>query len=143
LVGKLKLEHTVKFTGPLYGEPKRNALADADFFVLPSQYESFGNSAAEAIACGVPVLVTRGCGIAPLIHERAGLVVECTAEGLREGLHKMLSDKVSNRWQSGCAAIARGLSWDEPADQMELLYASMTATASQTGSLLAGSQAIS
>ena len=52
LVDKLKLGHSVEFPGPLYGEQKLQAFADADLFVLPSQYESFGNAAAEAIACG-------------------------------------------------------------------------------------------
>jgi glycosyltransferase involved in cell wall biosynthesis len=125
LVARLDLTRSITFTGPLYGAEKLEALAVADFFVLPSQYESFGNAAAEAIACDLPVLVTRGCGIAPLIHERAGLVVDCSVEGLKAGMLKMLDGPSAMNWRTGCAAVARGLSWDEPVEQMEMIYSSV------------------
>ena len=129
LVEKLKVEHRVSFPGPLYGDQKLQALADADLFVLSSQYESFGNAAAEAIACGVPVLVTKGCGIAPLIDQRAGLVVECTQEGLQAGLRRLLGDDaLLEAFGLGCASVAQGLSWAEPVEQMERIYSSLIAT---------------
>lgn len=126
LVEKLHLEKKVIFTGPLYGQEKLQALADADVFVLPSQYESFGNAAAEAIVCGLPVLVTDGCGIAPLIAGRAGLVVQCSPEGLSDGLFRMLNDdRLLAQLRSGATAVARELSWDEPVTEMERIYAAL------------------
>lgn len=131
LVEKLKLERRVSFPGPLYADQKLQALRDADLFVLPSQYESFGNAAAEAIACGLPVLVTKGCGIASLIAEQAGLVVDCTVEGLQAGLKLLLGDTaLLAGLSSGCASIAQGLSWVEPVEQMERIYSSLIATKS-------------
>jgi glycosyltransferase involved in cell wall biosynthesis len=65
----------VLFTSPLYGDGKWSAYCDADLFVLPSQNENFGNTAAEAIACGTPVLVMDRCGVVPLVDGRAGMVV--------------------------------------------------------------------
>src|SRR5262249_73954 len=61
--------------GRLFGDEKWAAYRDADVFVLPSQNENFGNSAAEAAACGTPVVVTENCGIAPLLDGKGGLVV--------------------------------------------------------------------
>ncbi|MGI9319439.1 MAG: glycosyltransferase family 4 protein [bacterium] len=43
---------------------------------LPAQVEPFGMVAAEANACGLPVVVSTQCGIAPLIHNDIGSVVE-------------------------------------------------------------------
>ncbi len=48
---QLGVESHVHFPGPLSGEAKWSAFRDADIFVLPSQNENFGNTAAEAVAC--------------------------------------------------------------------------------------------
>src|SRR5208282_3878836 len=72
-VEQLGLKDRVLFVGPLYDSAKWSAYRDADLFVLPSQNENFGNTAAEAAACGTPVIVTDQCGIAPLLKDRAGL----------------------------------------------------------------------
>jgi glycosyltransferase involved in cell wall biosynthesis len=128
LVDQLGLSGRILFTGPLYGVEKLQALADADLFVLPSKYESFGNAVAEAVVCGVPALVTKGCGIAPFIHERAGLVVDCTLEGLRTGLKQLLGDPaLLASLRAGCASVGQGLSWDEPVEEMERVYSSLIA----------------
>lgn len=130
LITALKIGERVVLTGPLFGKEKLEALVDADFFVLPSRHESFGNAAAEAIACGTPVLVTRECGIAPLVDGRAGRVVACEVESLRDGLARLLGDHtLLTRLKEGCDDLARSLSWDEPVGMMENLYASMISRA--------------
>jgi len=43
----------------------------ADAFVLPTLYDPFPNAALEAMACGLPVIVTLQCGAAELINEGA------------------------------------------------------------------------
>src|ERR1039458_2682672 len=61
-------EARVIFTGAIYGEEKKAVLADTDVFALPSRYENFANVAAEAMACGIPVIVTDSCGIRSLVE---------------------------------------------------------------------------
>lgn len=123
VIAGLKLTTEVLLTGPLFGAERLAALAAADLFVLPSLYESFGNAAAEAVAAGLPVLLTQGCGIAPRIHGRAGLAVPPTAEALAGGMRTLLE----NAEQRALLTRARGevvreLSWDGPLDQAELTY---------------------
>ena len=114
----------VIFAGPLYGEDKAAVLADADLFVLPSQYENFANAAAEAVACGVPVIVSDACGIASLVEGKAGLVIPARTECLSDALQRMLSDgDVYARFKAGCREVAEQLSWDSLAAQMESYYA--------------------
>lgn len=123
LASEMGLNGRVLFTGPLYGDAKWAAYRDADVFVLPSQNENFGNTAAEAVACGTPVLVTDRCGIAPLLDQRAGLVVphDCTA--LEAGMARILDDSAfAARLRRGCQGVANSLGWAQPLAQLEALY---------------------
>jgi glycosyltransferase involved in cell wall biosynthesis len=120
---QLGLNGGVLFTGPLYDDAKWAAYRDADLFVLPSQNENFGNTAAEAVACGTPVLVTDRCGIAPIVDRRAGLVVSHDCAALEAGLEKILHDPAfAARLRAGCGEVARSLGWAGPLAHMELLY---------------------
>ena len=125
---RLGLNGGVLFTGPLYEEAKWAAYRDADVFVLPSQNENFGNAAAEAVACGTPVIVTDRCGIAPLVDGRAGLVVPHDPGALQAGLARLLGDDaLRQRLRAGCADVTRALGWEEPLALMETLYAELAA----------------
>jgi glycosyltransferase involved in cell wall biosynthesis len=123
MAGQLGVAQRVHFCGPLYGEAKWAAYRDADVFVLPSQNENFGNSAAEAVAAGTPVVVTRQCGIAPLLADVAGLVVAHDATPLSQSLFRVLSDReLHARLAAGCSVIASKLGWEEPIRHLEELY---------------------
>jgi len=51
--------------------------AAADAFLLPSLYEPFGIAALEALACGLPVVVTRSCGVAEVLTDgREGCLLD-------------------------------------------------------------------
>ena len=122
-VRRLDINSPVLFTGPVYDEGKWSALADADIFVLSSQNENFGNAAAEAVACGTPVVVTDRCGIAPLIEGRAGLVIAHECEALVRALHQLSDAGLRGTLKQGCAEVSRGLSWEQPLAETEALYA--------------------
>jgi glycosyltransferase involved in cell wall biosynthesis len=122
-IAALDLDARVLLAGPLYGQDKLSALAAAELFVLPSLSESYGNAAAEAVAAGVPVLLTETCGIAPQIDGRAGLAVPVGISTLAAGMHTLMEDKVAR----DSVTIRRGevlqeLSWDEPLTQTEQMY---------------------
>ena len=113
----------VIFPGALYGPEKLAAYADADIFALPSRYENFANVAAEAVACDVPVIISRQCGIRSVIEGRAGLIIEPEKAALASALRSLLTDSVLySRLKSGCREVAEKLTWTEAATQMEALY---------------------
>ena len=126
LADQLKIRDRVLFTGPLYGADKVAALRDADLFVLPSQYESWGNIVVEAIAAGTPVVITDRCGVAPYVRDRVGLVVPHEEVALRHAIALLLSDRpLYHQFKRNCGSVAGQLSWDEPVAQMESLYAEL------------------
>lgn len=136
LIQSLGLTGSVLLVGSLFGEAKLAAFASADLFVLPSTFESFGNAAAEAVAAGLPVLVTDRCGIAELIHHRAGLAVPATVEGLRVGMIEMLVKDRRGELTRFRAEVVRELAWEGPLRQMEELYQSLAAASRQTSGRL-------
>jgi glycosyltransferase involved in cell wall biosynthesis len=124
-VKRLGLSESVVFTGAVYGDAKWSALVDADIFVLPSQNENFGNAAAEAIACGTPVVVTDRCGIAPVVEGRAGIVISHECEALVRALDQLSDPGLRTRMKLGCKELARGLGWEQPLAETEALYAQL------------------
>src|SRR6202035_1292512 len=89
---RLGIAARVKFSGPLYGDDKWAAYRHANVFVLPSQNENFGNTAAEAAAAGTPVVVTEGCGVATLLADIAGLVVPHNTQAVSRAIARLLTD---------------------------------------------------
>ena len=122
LARSLHIFERVLFVGPLYDEEKWRAYRDADVFVLPSENENFGNTAAEAVACGTPVILTDCCGVAPFL-DRAAMVVRPVRGELAAALERIFSDPdFYQRCREACAGVASGLSWDAPVSELEQLY---------------------
>ena len=93
LAERLGIEKSVRWVGFLEGREKAAAFARATVFVLPSYSENFGIAAAEALAAGVPVLISDQVAIADDVRKsNAGLVVACDVTAIAGGLRKLLSD---------------------------------------------------
>lgn len=74
-VRELGLQNSVKFLGKQAELPE--ILSAADLFLIPSQSESFGLSALEAMACEVPVISSSVGGLPELIvHNQTGYIAE-------------------------------------------------------------------
>jgi glycosyltransferase involved in cell wall biosynthesis len=122
-VEQLGVAARVKLCGPLFEQDKWAAYRDADVFVLPSQNENFGNTAAEAAAAGTPVIVTEACGVAPLLAGVAGLVVPHDAAAISRAMERILSEPgLHAQFAAGCREAILRLGWEEPALAMEALY---------------------
>ena len=88
----------IDFVGFAAGEAKRDLLASAHAFVLPSHHENFGVAVAEALAAGLPVVVTAEVQLASLIQDhRLGVVAEREPERFARAISDILSDPVLRR----------------------------------------------
>ena len=93
LARDLGIEAGIVWTGFLEGDQKKAALAGADVFVLPSYSENFGIAAVEAMAAGLPVVVSDQVGIhREIAGAGAGLVVPCDIEKLANALLQLFGD---------------------------------------------------
>lgn len=87
------IENMVTFTGLLKGKDKLMAYTGSDIFVLPSYSENFGMVVIEAMACGVPVVISDKVGLSNDVKKcDAGIVTSTDAEKITEILKKLLDD---------------------------------------------------
>ena len=90
----LGVAEQVVWTGYLAGEEKLAALAAAEFFVLPSYSENFGIAVVEAMAAGLPVVISDQVGIHHEVSQAgAGRVVPCNSDALADALAELLGDE--------------------------------------------------
>jgi len=114
----------VAFLGWVEGALKRELLAKASLFAMPSLQENFGVSLVEALACAVPVIVARDLDLAGLVErEHAGWVVAGDGPSLEAGLAAALGDP-GERDRRGWAArsLARPFAWPAVAGRLLELY---------------------
>jgi L-malate glycosyltransferase len=101
-------------------------LASADLFLLPTSSESFGLSALEALACGVPVIGANAGGLPEVVRdgETGALCAVGDVEGMAASAIALLGN--ADRWQTAstlAAADARErFSLDEVVGQYEDFY---------------------
>jgi len=96
----------VTWTGMLSGDLKWGAYRSAEVFILPSHQENFGIVVAEALACGLPVLISNKVNIWREISEDgAGLVEEDTFSGTVSLLHRWLALDCRDRQRMRQAAL--------------------------------------
>ena len=115
----------VTFTGPLYGDAKTALLKDTDLFVLPTRNENFGIAVAEALAAGIPAVVTTGAPWAGLESERSGWWIEQGAEPLLAALRQATALPAHERRAMGLRGrdwMTRDFGWDRIGQQMCAVY---------------------
>jgi N-acetyl-alpha-D-glucosaminyl L-malate synthase BshA len=120
----LGVEGSVSFLGKL--DQIAPLLAAADLFILPSQTESFGLSALEALASGVPVIGTKAGGLPEVIRDgETGVLCGIgDVEGMATAALEILQD--SARWSSMSTLAAtdarQRFSRDAIVEKYESLY---------------------
>lgn len=122
----------VLFTGWLSGATKASALREAELLALVSHQENFGLCAAEALACGVPVIVSRQVNLAAEVEEvEAGWVAEPGASGLSLAFEAALASDSERRrrGEAGREYTARCFSWPSIAAELIDLYRNIASDA--------------
>lgn len=87
------LEGSVRILGEVDDRDVPGLYAASACFVYPSRYEGLGLQAAEAMAMGIPLIVSDGGALPEVAGDSALIFKAGDAEGLRECLERMLDDK--------------------------------------------------
>ncbi len=116
VAGRVRLLGGLADVRPLY--------AAADCFILPTLYDPFPNAALEALAMGVPVIVSRRCGAAELVRpgENGWICEPHDAAGLAALLATAAGGAGSEKMADAARATAEGFGIDEMAAKLTALY---------------------
>jgi glycosyltransferase involved in cell wall biosynthesis len=115
----------VSFAGPAFGDAKRRLFEDAQLFVLPTHSENFGISVAEALAHGVPSIVSRGAPWSGLESEQCGRWVDNDPHVLANSLREMMAlapSELRTMGHRGRAWMMRDYSWRQCTRMMMETY---------------------
>jgi len=108
----------------LTGNEKLAALSRADIFVLSSYSEGFSMSILEAMACGLPVVITKQCNFPEVEGIGAGKIIDADANHLSEALIELLDNPelCKDMGDRGKRLVMEKYTWDKVADQMIAAY---------------------
>ncbi len=130
-VGSLKelaasqgLADRVAFLGMVQGDLKVSLFEAADLFVLPTQQENFGIVLLEAMACGTPVITTRGVKIWSELEQCGALIVNRTPRAFADAIEMLLRDTAERQWigKQCRKRIFEAFAPDRIAGQYETMY---------------------
>lgn len=120
--------HDIRFLGKQ--EQVDEILSITDLFILPSEYESFGLAALEAMACGVPVISTNTGGLPEInVPGKTGYLSDVgDIDSMADGAIRILeNDEVLERFKKNALEHTRNFERDKIVPVYEELYQTVIA----------------
>lgn len=128
LAKELGVDNKVEFLGGVYGDEKWKLYHEASLFVLPTHSENFGIVVAEALACKVPVITTKGTPWKELQDLNCGWWAEVgtqpTVDALLSFLHKT-EDELRIMGENGRKLVEEKYSCKTVALQFTKMYSEL------------------
>jgi glycosyltransferase involved in cell wall biosynthesis len=130
LVRKLNLDGMVHFTGRLTRQQLAQHYAAAQIAVVPSLYEGFGLPAAEAMACGTPVIATTGGALPEVVGDAGMLVPPANADALAAAIRQLLNDRQAQlrASEAGKKRVTEQFNWEQAARRTLEVYQEVLTT---------------
>ena len=124
LAAELRIDDVVRFVPPVPQAELASWYGAASLVAVPSYNESFGLVAAEAQACGTPVVAAAVGGLTTVVRDgHSGLLVEGhDAHDWAVALERITDDEVRARLAAGALVQAEQFTWDATAAQTLAVY---------------------
>ncbi|MGO4890452.1 glycosyltransferase family 4 protein [Anaerobacillus sp. MEB173] len=119
---RLNIQNRVEFTGSVVGEKLLDCYKNASMFVLPARSEPFGITVLEAMAAGLPTIISNTTGVGEIVKNV--LVVEPNQpKELAKAILKLLNEPALRQTlgQQGAQEV-RKFSWKQVANETHQLY---------------------
>lgn len=119
------LERQTVFLGLVEAKARWPLLRQADVFVLPSYQENFGMAVVEAMAAGLPVVISSGVNIHREVAQAgAGIVPRLEPAEITAAVERLLTDEALRRdmGQRGALLVRQRFTWEKAAKHMVDVY---------------------
>jgi glycosyltransferase involved in cell wall biosynthesis len=131
-IARLGIEDRVTIVGRVGQSDLAGWYRRAQVLVSPSLYEGFGLPAAEAMACGTPVVATDAGALPEVVeHGETGLIVPAADErALADAIGSLLADHDLCRRMgaAGASRVRERFTWRHTATTLDALYRQVTGT---------------
>jgi glycosyltransferase involved in cell wall biosynthesis len=128
LIDSAGLFDRTRLVGFVEGEFKEALIQGSDLFVLTSYSENFGIVVLEALVAGLPLLITTGVALAPIVkHYQVGFVTELDISAIACALNEFLTDiqTAKNMGERGRQLVFEKYTWEQIALRMQQIYTSI------------------
>ncbi len=124
LIAQLDLKDSVRFINSLSEQEIAQEYSKASLAVTPSLYEGFGLPAAEAMACGVPLVSSTGGALPEVVGDSALKVPPGDSEALAEAIKKLFLDPelAARLGNAGRTRMEKHFSWTQAAERTVDIY---------------------
>jgi len=118
-IDRAGLANRTHIIGPLYGPQKLAALRSASVFCLPSRQEGFSIAIAEALACEIPVVISKDCHFPEVAEVKAGFVVNLDPNEIPKAILEIVNNPVlaKEMGRAGRQLIETRFTWPRVAQQ--------------------------
>lgn len=120
LAKELGVTDNYYWIGPLYKEDKYNAMLSSDGYIMASDSEGFSMSIIDAMACGMPMILTAGCNMKYLSKDPFYLMCEPYPQDLAMAIDYFLNhnDEIKQLGENAQKVLEEKLYWDKIVDTM-------------------------
>lgn len=120
----MKHANRVLLPGPIYGEEKLGALRGASCFALTSLNEGFSVALLEALACGLPVVISENCFFSEVEKHKAGIIAPLDATSISNAFETIFEDtnRMSIMGKRAKELVETNYTWPTIAKKMEEAY---------------------
>lgn len=128
LIAELGIGESAHLVGAVFGRQKSAWLRRAELYMLPSRSEGLAMAPLEAMAEGVPALITTACNFPHAVEAGGAVAVTCSLREINEGLAILLSRRPQELCAMGAAGrafVAQHHNWRHICAQLEGVYAWM------------------
>jgi len=130
IAGEAGVAENLVFTGVLNRDKLTDLYLAGDLYVMLSRFDTFGMVVLEAMAAGLPVMVSGHVGAKDLVVQNEnGFVVDDPSDhvGVASRLQALMNENTRRRMSAAALTTAAENSWDAAAEKYQALYAEILA----------------